>query len=166
MSDPTIYRTPDGKLSIKECDPVFLCTRDSLEDLIRRHNEAVDELADARAQIAATEINTNTRLFDLVRYMRSELHEADLISDREYGWLVAEAPMAKGGGSPSPRRLEDYDRTRSALLELLQVVEAAFEWIDAVPQDAVLPAMPGLDRDWVYRAIDLAKRSVKPVNKP
>lgn len=58
------------------------------------------------------EINTNVRLFDLVRFMRSELHQADLITDEEYFWLCAEAPMAKGSGSPSPRRLEDYDELR------------------------------------------------------
>jgi hypothetical protein len=62
-----------------------------------------------------SDINTNVRLFDLVRFMRSELHEADLITDREYGWLCAEAPMAKGQGSPSPRRLEDYDEIRSKM---------------------------------------------------
>jgi hypothetical protein len=61
------------------------------------------------------DINTHQRLFDLVRYMRSELHEAELITDEEYAWLAAEAPMAKGSGSPSPRRLEDYDDVRANL---------------------------------------------------
>ena len=60
-------------------------------------------------------INTNVRLFDLVRYMRSELHKAELITDDEYFWLCAEAPMAKGDGSPSPRRLEDYDEIRAKM---------------------------------------------------
>jgi hypothetical protein len=55
-----------------------------------------------------SDINTNVRLFDLVRYMRSDLHEAELITDQEYGWLCAEAPMAKGQGSPSPRRQVNY----------------------------------------------------------
>ena len=32
--------------------------------------------------------------------------------------------------------------------DLLEIVDAAFEWIDAIPQDADLPAMPGFDRDW------------------
>ena len=62
-----------------------------------------------------SDINTNVRLFDLVRFMRSELHEAELITDQEYGWLCAEAPMAKGQGSPSPRRLEDYDEIRAKM---------------------------------------------------
>lgn len=35
--------------------------------------------------------------------------------------------------------------------ELLEALEAALEWIDAVPADTVLPAMPGFDRDWVGR---------------
>ena len=60
-----------------------------------------------------SDINTNVRLFDLVRFMRSELHEAELITDNEYAWLCAEAPMAQGQGSPSPRRLEDYDEIRA-----------------------------------------------------
>jgi hypothetical protein len=62
-----------------------------------------------------TDINTHTRLFDLVRFMRAELHQADLITDEEYAWLCMEAPMAKGQGSPSPRRLEDYDELRGKL---------------------------------------------------
>ena len=62
-----------------------------------------------------SDINTNRRLFDLVRVMRSELHEADLISDEEYSWLLSEAPMAKRSGSPSPRRLEDYDDMRARM---------------------------------------------------
>lgn len=62
-------------------------------------------------------INTNVRLFDLVRYMRAELHEENLISDEEYAWLCAEASMANSpkGGSPSPRRLEDYDGIKQEL---------------------------------------------------
>jgi hypothetical protein len=56
----------------------------------------------------------NARLFDLVRYMRAELYEADLITDEEYSWLCYEAKLAKNGkGSPSPRRLEDYDTIKA-----------------------------------------------------
>jgi len=55
-------------------------------------------------------INTHVRLFDLVRYQRSELHRAELITDEEYTWLCT-GPMAMSpkGGSPSRQRLEDYD---------------------------------------------------------
>lgn len=31
---------------------------------------------------------------------------------------------------------------------LIEVTKACFDWIDAVPQDIQLPAMPGFDRDW------------------
>lgn len=33
-------------------------------------------------------------------------------------------------------------------LAILQVTEAMREWIDAVPSETKLPAMPGFDRDW------------------
>ena len=77
--------------------------------------------AEAVAKATADcKINTNVRLFDLVRFMRAELHEADLITDEEYVWLCAEAPMAhsKQGGSPSPRRLEDYDDLHAQLRDM------------------------------------------------
>lgn len=79
----------------------------------------VEQLSELRKQLTACtlmgdgkiQINTNVRLFDLVRYMRTELHEANLITDSEYHWLACDAEMANSpeGGSPSPRRLEDYD---------------------------------------------------------
>ena len=31
----------------------------------------------------------------------------------------------------------------------LEAHQAMREWIDAVPDDTVLPAMPGCDRDWL-----------------
>jgi hypothetical protein len=61
------------------------------------------------------DIKTNKRLFDLVRYQRSELLQAGLITEDEYLYLLADAPLAKGGGSPSPRRLEDYDEIRAKM---------------------------------------------------
>ena len=35
-----------------------------------------------------------------------------------------------------------------ASTELLKLAQAALEYIDAIPKDVVLPAMPGFDRDW------------------
>jgi len=62
-------------------------------------------------------INSNVRMFDLVRFMRSELHQENLITDSEYSWLCAESELAtqEGGGSPSRERLEDYDELQSKL---------------------------------------------------
>lgn len=83
-------------------------------------NEApalLDEIDRLRATQEKPEINTNVRLFDLVRYMRSELHEAGLITDQEYDWLCS-SPMACSpkGGSPSSERLEDYDEIRAKMI--------------------------------------------------
>lgn len=68
-------------------------------------------------------INESQRLFDLVRDARSYLHELSLISDAEYVWLCADAPMARSsiGGSPSARRLEDYTEMRDRIAELEKV---------------------------------------------
>lgn len=44
----------------------------------------------------------------------------------------------------------------SAAPELLEALQAALEWIDAVPGDTPLPAMPGFDRDWVNEVISKA----------
>lgn len=89
--------------------------------LNNRHLKAVDKIErerdEAREQIAASAINTNVRLFDLVRYSRASLYEDELITDEEYAWLCGGAEMANSpkGGSPSPRRLEDYDEIRKQL---------------------------------------------------
>lgn len=45
------------------------------------------------------------RLIDLVRYQRQELHEAGLINDAEYAWLLEDAG--------SVGRLETYDKVRA-----------------------------------------------------
>lgn len=42
--------------------------------------------------------------------------------------------------------------------ELLYWLQAALEWIDAVPSDTPLPAMPGFDRDVVDSLIDEVRR--------
>lgn len=87
----------------------------------------IDELNQSGGEKPA--INTNVRLFDLVRFMRSELHQADLITDEEYSWLCR-SEMAQGpqGGSPSPRRLEDYDQLQ-AKCESLRVALEKLHWV-------------------------------------
>jgi hypothetical protein len=95
------------------------------------------EIPALRDQIKNSAINTNVRLFDLVRYMRSELHEAQLINDDEYAWLCGGSEMAHSpkGGSPSPRRLEDYDAMREAIREahtVLRDILKNYECGDAI----------------------------------
>ncbi len=41
----------------------------------------------------------------------------------------------------------------AAAPELLEALNMALEWIDAVPSDVVLPTMPGFDRDYVNNVI-------------
>ncbi len=38
--------------------------------------------------------------------------------------------------------------------ETREVALALREYIDALPDDLVLPAMPGVDRDWVDKTLD------------
>ncbi len=82
--------------------------RTELETMRRERDEAV----------AKQPINTSLRLFDLVRFMRSELLEKELIDEDEYSWLCYGSEMAidtKKGGSPSRARLEEYDQLRTSL---------------------------------------------------
>lgn len=84
--------------------------------------------SEARAVEAATKkqpISTHLRQFDLVRFMRRELLDAELITEEEYAWLCMESPMARGGGSPSPRRLEDYDKLRERVRVLEESIKDA-----------------------------------------
>lgn len=45
--------------------------------------------------------------------------------------------------------------------ELLEALQMALEWIDAVPSDTLLPAMPGFDRDEVNSIIIKATGETK-----
>lgn len=89
-------------------------------------------------------INTSLRLFDLVRYMRSELHEAGLITDEEYSWLCHDSPMATDpkGGSPSRSRLEEYDELRARCAELTAALEKEKGRLDRMEE-----VMKGKDGD-------------------
>lgn len=44
----------------------------------------------------------------------------------------------------------------AAAPDLLEALQAAMDYIDAIPKDIVLPAMPGFDRDWVDGVISKA----------
>lgn len=55
--------------------------------------------------------------------------------------------------NPCKECVDSIVRACNSRDELLSLVNACFEWIDAVPQETQLPAMPGIDRDWAYRVI-------------
>lgn len=81
----------------------------------------------------------NQRVIDMLRFCRSELHQAGLITDQEYADIVMI-------GSESARRLESYDVLRAELSS----VRAELERVKA-ERDELRKAMSG--GDW----IDLVK---------
>lgn len=46
-------------------------------------------------------------------------------------------------------------------IDLLFALKAVLEYIDAIPKDIELPAMPGIDRDWVEYLVEKAKEERK-----
>ncbi len=50
---------------------------------------------------------------------------------------------------------------RELVQEVLYLLEAQKEWIDAVPKQLVLPAMPGFDRDWAEGVYSEFKDTLK-----
>jgi hypothetical protein len=60
--------------------------------------------------------------------------------------------------------------TKDEALKLaLEAHQAMREWIDAVPDDTVLPAMPGCDRDWLDTVEAILKKALAqpaPVQEP
>ena len=47
------------------------------------------------------------------------------------------------------RQLKEMLETSHKINRLSEALKWALEWIDAVPQDTLLPGMPGFDRDYV-----------------
>ena len=45
------------------------------------------------------------------------------------------------------------EQHRKRYAELKEVAVAVREWIDAVPEETVLPTMPGYDRDWADKIL-------------
>ena len=54
---------------------------------------------------------------------------------------------------------------REKLNSRREVVEAMREWIDAVPNDTVLPAMPGFDRDWADDIINQSRSKLESLQE-
>jgi len=82
-------------------------------------------------------------------------------------FFQAHASWLKKQWSMTPEGREYEQKFLSAILALMSSkvgrdslywLEAMKEWIDTVPSDVVLPAMPGFDRD----ALDTFMKSLKP----
>lgn len=61
----------------------------------------------------------------------------------------------------------DTEITDAALTkELAYYLRAAFEWIDAIPDEVAsrLPGMPGFDRDAAESVLDIAEKRAKSGN--
>lgn len=81
------------------------------------------------------------RLLDLVRYARVYLHDANLISDEEYAWLVENS-------NGSVDRLESYDEVQKKLKSSVPVsrhrIGQWLEWARSISNENH-PACEALD---------------------
>jgi hypothetical protein len=68
------------------------------------------------------------------------------------------AQMAFGGGTTP--------EVPVSVASLARALTWALEWIDAVPEDTPLPAMPGFDRDYVNELLARVRATEKPRCKP
>lgn len=51
-------------------------------------------------------------------------------------------------------------KEEALIKELVDVAQTLRDYVDAIPKDFVLPAMPGMCRDWVDSVIDLGWKVV------
>jgi hypothetical protein len=56
-----------------------------------------------------------------------------------------------------PYKVVPVEPTREMLKQLLDVAESLQRWAKAVPQETPLPAMPGLDGDYIAQVFDRAR---------
>ena len=61
----------------------------------------------------------------------------------------------------SEAQKREIEELRAQLAACTEAAKAAIEWIDAVPSDTALPAMPGFDRDWFDCVVNSANETTK-----
>jgi hypothetical protein len=93
--------------------------------------------------------------------LKSEAHLVEDIvvpdfSDRPELHVIYEdhtGPLPTYVGTEGTYEVEEVKNSSS----MIEVLEAALAWIDAVPKDTELPTMPGFDRDWADLVLYEAK---------
>jgi len=80
-----------------------------------------------------------------------EQDRAQRQAEQEHDWSDAHQP-------PFLQRttVKQRQATQEQQPDLLKVAQYALAYIDAIPADVVLPAMPGFDRDWADNVIEQA----------
>lgn len=113
-ADPILRTAPFERLQVLT-NTLHQALMDQFEqrDTLPEWSDAIRQVIHQHVLNAAA---LHQRVFDLLRQMRSTLHQEHLISREEYAWLSAEAAYWEGGdpetpgqGSQAPRRLESYD---------------------------------------------------------
>lgn len=91
-------------------------TDKQLADYYQKLSEQKDRIIQELRVGAASRDERVRRYFDLVRYMRSELFEKELIDEDEYAELCIEGGK-DGSMEGSVARLEGYDKIRAELAD-------------------------------------------------
>jgi hypothetical protein len=124
-----------------------------------------------------TEVERNQRQWDLIRYQRSELHTAGLITDDEYAELAKDHAAVQ--------RLEDYDAVRTELSALRTRLETAgkdttrLDWLENTWVDDESSPLTEYEGQWhadgmpngpmaddMRAAIDAAMSATQPEPEP
>jgi len=83
-----------------------------------------------------------------------------------YMHFIKEKPLEEIGFLFVPLYTHPAPKAEPVNTALLKALQDALEWIDAVPADVVLPAMPGFDRDYVDALVATAERAPQPKAEP
>jgi len=113
-------------------------------------------------------VNNSTRWM----YQPYQLRDVDYVkypedSKQVTELLIQNLTMLSYGYHTEPPKTPEVLKSESAedlLKEALELLGYAFEWIDAVPEETPLPAMPGFDRDWADGVIDKIKKRITRQN--
>ena len=137
----------------------------SLEEFQQRERAAslmADELSTLRAenQLAWNTCGDAEKERDQLRAENESLKaDFDLLKPNplcDIGCMLSCSMESKAEITELTRQRDEYKQQNADLIRITLMMR---DWIDAVPQDTELPAMPGFDRDWANSIIDAAIQS-------